>query len=86
MHTKTPFTIRETGPAKRFVVESNGEPIVITYGGENQEEDARFIVRACNNHDELVSALEWYVRHDYDDFCMDGQMKARAVLAKIKEG
>ena len=41
-----------------IVDEATGETIAVTYKKEN----AAFIVKACNLHDELVDALTWLVR------------------------
>lgn len=38
------------------MMEANGEADLFPYVGENQA-NAAFIVRACNSHDDLVSAL-----------------------------
>ena len=63
------------------------EPVVVAR--VDDERTARFIVRACNAHDELVAACEWLMKafqihaplHDFD---LPGYAAAKAALAKAK--
>jgi len=68
-HTETPWTLSE--PQAVHGIETyeihwsaDGECVAEIVHGKD---DAAFIVRACNAHDELVAALEALVR-DYEEF------------------
>jgi len=71
-----------------IISEVTGENIAVTYKKEN----AAFIVKACNLHDELVEALEYFVElieNDIDTkiikLTSDGALaQATALLSKIK--
>ena len=71
-----------------IVDEVTGENIAVIYKKEN----AAFIVKACNLHDELVEALEYFVElieNDIDTkiikLTSDGALaQATALLSKIK--
>ena len=55
-HTPTPWEIRDDA-----IIGADGShviPYLIDLGVENPEEDARFIVQACNSHDELLEAAK----------------------------
>ena len=70
-----------------FVLDANGDELCVA---PNQT-TAEFVVRACNAHDELVSALETLVadveaeyRDRNGDADHDGIEKAKTALAKAK--
>jgi hypothetical protein len=97
-HTPTPWTTgissnKKNGDAWRDILADwNGKPL---YLGEAQKNDAAFIVRCVNAHDDLVAALK-----DLDDcYCEAGEqlthiqranhrkvlMQARAALDKATQ-
>lgn len=64
-HTPTPWIFREQGDANQFCIltkDGGGWVLGLLHNGEplhaQQEANFRFILRACNAHDELVAALE----------------------------
>ena len=52
------YEAKMAGDQGLIINELTGETIAVTYKKEN----AAFIVKACNLHDELVDALTWLVR------------------------
>lgn len=81
----------------RYRVVANGETITQLYyssyagGPTNAEANAAFIVKACNHHEELVRALQFYAEGshykegrgwDSQPTVEDGEV-ARAALAKV---
>ena len=95
-HTPGPWAIAassnpDNGTGWRDIV-STGTVFSPSYVGEALDDDAAFIVRACNSHDDLLAALsdfrEWHA-NNFDDFapdinaqllCLDNA--AHAALAK----
>lgn len=63
-HTPGPWTVREQGDANSYaLLTANGHWLIsFLQNGElmtaTQRANAEFIVRACNAHDELLSALQ----------------------------
>lgn len=100
-HTATPWVIAEVQgdnirtPKIQLIRPANDRnyeegAICYVYGseGEKPKANAAFIVRACNAHDDLVKALEYFydaARHDknVDPFAFK---LAYAALAKAKGG
>lgn len=65
-----------------IINESTGENIAVTYKKEN----AAFIIKACNLHDELVKALKDFV--DSYEACGECELawhEAKELLAKVQE-
>lgn len=70
-HKRTPWHCRQLiGVAERgfaiFWTNENGSTKTthrVDLGGEFSKEDAEFIVRACNNHDNLVELLSLAIEH-----------------------
>ena len=61
-HTPTPWTVSENDATKIYG-NRNDQPysymVADTYGYKDEREaNAAFIVRACNNHNQLVNLLE----------------------------
>jgi hypothetical protein len=62
-HTETPWNIWFKGADKTPCIANNNStarPVkdICTVDGDNREEDATFIVTACNSHDALYNACE----------------------------
>lgn len=60
-HTPVPWTV-EPGLRQRILA-PNGEPVALPCSGTtvSAPDNARFIVRACNAHEELLEALKGLV-------------------------
>lgn len=56
-HTATPYEVRPT-PAYDAVYSEDGVLICFAAMSEKARKNAKFIVRACNNFDPLVEALQ----------------------------
>lgn len=86
-HTPTPYTIElDTNPIT--IVDGNGE--VVAYCGHSDipanQRKADFIVRACNAHDALVTALESLMRcSDDSSERWDSYRQAKSAL-KLARG
>lgn len=97
-HTPTPFEARSMTSngyqeSAKVIFDNNGNEVCrIDYrlmetgsdGIKKSEENASFIVRACNSHESLVSVLEWALSQIEDDLDLDHQAafeNARAALA-----
>lgn len=80
-HTATPYQVGNFREHKIFTCEENGPVEVAT---AKRKSDAAFIVRACNAHDDLVSALDKLVG-DMDPEGVNPEFnQARAALAKAQ--
>ncbi len=83
-HTPTPWVQK----GRRVEVHGRGTivecPLPTSGGVFEATENAAFIVRACNAHEELVAALRWIVANDGQ--CLgdhpDRLLQARAALSK----
>lgn len=57
-HTPMPWIKIDCGPCDGFEIRGPGGQVVANDTADFSEEDADFILRACNSHDALVAALE----------------------------
>lgn len=87
-HSPLPWTLSEQDAyevrdTKRLIVASVyrvGSPVL------EEESNAEFICRACNNHDSLIEALQYWVdAAQNDDRYAAWLGKARAAIAKATE-
>lgn len=82
-HTELPWRRTEND----VFIEGNGEDIaIILKKFDNWQDNAEFIVRACNNFEALVEALELINReclHGEGDGCVAGEV-ARIALAAAR--
>jgi len=94
-HTKTPWIANDqhSGLDTRWRVESEHEHGVVNYGwiicncyGPDAESNAKFIVRACNHHAELVAALKRIASGEgyYGAQAAEYKQIARDVLSKLE--
>jgi hypothetical protein len=87
-HTPGPWRIDKLHGNELFIIEPRGHWITEKVHGPNPQEceaNAEFIVRACNSHDELTTALHLCAdRLEWSDNPGDVRLgaAARAVLAK----
>ena len=72
-HTPGPWTISERRIGSEYVITAPGAII----GRICSEPNARFVVRACNAHDELLEALR-----EIDDMCV-GKLPLTAQVKEI---
>jgi hypothetical protein len=80
-HTAGPWTIREVGPARRFVIESNGREVAITYAGDAEGDANAARIVACVNALEPCSTLS-VNREDYRAIC-DALSNLNNVLIRV---
>lgn len=87
---KTPFTYDDLWG---LIYDANRAEVAACH---SNKQDAAFIVRACNAHDDLVAAMERLI-YEFDTFTNNrpdsdklgdtsGMSNARAALAKAKGG
>jgi hypothetical protein len=93
MKTSTPYTVSDYLDDGRIGIVNNDNLIVVGLNAHTSKDDANFIVKACNNHDSLVAALESITNVVGHNSCTDGKTpngfvialdKARAALAKLE--
>lgn len=84
-HTMLPWSIRFD-----TTVYGSGNPVCetksIIYGSDISKANAAFIVKACNNHDELIEVLKLFYNNckcDDNDEMRIMINKARQILAKV---
>lgn len=86
-HTPTPWSVVKVDGGFRIDAESFTVAIVKAplYPFDSAKEDAEFIAKACNAHDELVSLLREMYKSCTPDTCDDGlAMRVNAILAKVQ--
>jgi hypothetical protein len=86
-HTPTPYYADEHRVNDWRIRQDDGKGgfwEIAEMGGLNSKENAAFIVRACNAHEEMLAALEAASR--YADFseCREVADMVKAVIAKAK--
>jgi len=71
-HTPTPYKLVQVQGGFGLISNDNNEYVTTIYQRDNNQvkANAEFIVRACNNHNKLVEALEraLYIIGDYKPF------------------
>jgi hypothetical protein len=97
-HTPTPWTLEWECEDTGILKDANGEHITHINGSryfddrqdEIAHENAAFIVRACNSHDELVKVLGDAVRRleslDKYIFKITGQQPEETALGEVTRG
>lgn len=81
--TPGPWSVEESTASYFYIIAPSEDwnAVASTWPQQNQEEqqaNAAFIVKACNAHDELLTALQLYA-----EGASDFGTRARAALAKL---
>lgn len=57
-HTPTPWLRGEEHESKVLITDTKESPVLAIRGGPQMEDNAHFVLTACNAYDSLVEALE----------------------------
>ena len=87
-HTPTPYHIESVATsaysARVFICDANGSRVTDINCGDD---DAKFIVKACNAHDALIEALEAVLNQSSMEGLEYGiEKRARAAIKLAREG
>lgn len=84
-HLKTPFKMQLFDEAQVVILDAGDgtgkHNLVAIVSGENKKKTAEFIVRACNNHDTLVEALE-----ELRSACLEGTVNDKGRYEILDQG
>jgi hypothetical protein len=86
-HTATPLLAKRTDSAHAVVFDNNGMLYAKMAGNEQAFERAEFIVRACNNHEPMVKALQGMLEAEDLPFLSSSGLMSRidAARAALKQ-
>ena len=86
-HTPTPYHIESVATSayssRVFICDANGSRVTDINCGDD---DAAYIVRACNAHDALVEAATWAIAVISNPEAQETVNKLRAALKLAREG